>query len=64
MLWLTTKYLLTALVVVAVSELARYSDRLGALVAALPLVTILTLVWLYLEGQPPAKISNHAWYTF
>lgn len=64
MAWIVTKYFLTAAVVVLVSELAKRSDRLGGLVAALPLVTILTLIWLYVEKQPTAKIANHAWYTF
>ena len=64
MLWLITKYFLTAAVVVLVSEAARRSDRLGGFIAALPLVTVLTLVWLYLEKQPPQKIANHARYTF
>lgn len=27
-------------------------------------MTVLTLVWLYLERQPTEKIGNHAWYTF
>jgi len=62
--WLITKYLLTAAVVVLVSELARRSDKLGAFVAALPIVTILVLIWLYVERQPQQKIANHAWYTF
>ena len=59
-----TKYLVTAALIVLVSELAKLSDRAGALVASLPLVTIMVLIWLYLEQQPAAKISNHAWYTF
>ena len=62
--YLLIKYLVTAGVVVLVSELARRSDRIGALVAALPLVTLLTLIWLHLEHQPVAKLGNHAWYTF
>jgi uncharacterized membrane protein (GlpM family) len=62
--WLITKYLATAAVVVVVSEAARRSDRLGGLIGALPLVTILALVWLYLEHQPQEKLANHAWYTF
>ena len=62
--WLITKYLLTAAVVVVVSEVARRSDRIGALIAALPLVTLLVLIWLHLEQQPASKITNHAWYTF
>lgn len=64
MAWIITKYMLTAAIVVMVSELAKRSDKLGALVAALPLVTLLTLIWLYVEKQPQEKIANHAWYTF
>ncbi|TPG47777.1 DUF3147 family protein [Rhodanobacter glycinis] len=62
--WLVTKYLITAAVVVLVSEVAKRSDRLGGLFAALPLVTVLALIWLYVERQPQVKIANHAWYTF
>ena len=61
---LITKYLVTAAVVVVVSEAAKLSDKLGGFIAALPLVTVLTLIWLHIEDQPPAKVANHAWYTF
>ena len=64
MAWLITKYLITAAVVVLISELAKRSDKLGGFVAALPLVTFLALIWLYIEQQPTQKIANHAWYTF
>lgn len=64
MTWLITKYLLTAGVVVLVSEAAKRSDKLGGLIAALPLVTLLALIWLHVENQPAEKVANHAWYTF
>ncbi|EPR7684404.1 TPA: DUF3147 family protein, partial [Enterobacter chengduensis] len=64
MLWLLIKYAITAGMVVFISEVAKRSDRLGGLVAALPLVTVLVLVWMKLEGQSQQKIANHAWYTF
>lgn len=64
MLFLFLKYGLTAAVVVIVSEVAKRSDRLGALIASLPLVTVLVLVWLHVEDQPTTKVANHAWYTF
>ncbi|ROQ21546.1 MULTISPECIES: DUF3147 family protein [Marinimicrobium] len=64
MMWIVTKYLLTAAVVVLVTEAAKRSDRLGGLLAALPMVTVLALIWLYIENQPQEKIANHAWYTF
>jgi hypothetical protein len=64
MTWIITKYALTAAMVVLVSEVAKRSDKLGGFVAALPLITILTLIWLYVERQSAEKIANHAWYTF
>ena len=64
MTWLITKYLLTAAVVVLVSEAAKRSDKFGGFIAALPLITMLALIWLYIEQQPQEKIANHAWYTF
>jgi hypothetical protein len=63
MWWIVTKYLVTAGVVVLVSEFAKRSDKLGGFIAALPLVTLLTLIWLHVERQPEAKVANHAWYT-
>lgn len=55
---------MTAAVVVLVSEVAKRSDQMGALIASLPLVTFMVLIWLYYEQQPVEKISNHAFYTF
>jgi len=51
MAWLATKYLITAAVVIVVSEAAKRSDKLGGFVAALPLVTFLALIWLYMDKQ-------------
>jgi uncharacterized membrane protein (GlpM family) len=59
-----TKYLLTAGMVVFISEVAKRSDKLGGFIAALPLMTLLTLTWLYIENQSDEKIANHAYYTF
>ena len=64
MFWIAFKYMVTAGVVVLVSEIARHSDRLGAFLASLPLVTVLVLIWMYIDNQSIDKISNHAFYTF
>jgi len=61
---LIIKYLITAAVVVLVSEIAKRSDQMGALIASLPLITFLVLIWLHMENQSAEKISNHAYYTF
>ncbi|MEY3480610.1 MAG: putative rane protein [Verrucomicrobiota bacterium] len=64
MILLITKYAVTAFVIVLVSELAKRSDKLGALVSSLPFVTIMVMVWLHFEKQGTAKLANHAFYTF
>lgn len=64
MKFLILKYAVTAFIIVLVSEVAKRTDRLGALLASLPFVTIMVMVWLYIEGQGDEKISNHAFYTF
>jgi len=61
---LITKYAVTAFVIVLVSELAKRSDRLGALISSLPFVTIMVMVWLHLEKQGTEKLASHAFYTF
>lgn len=64
MSWIIVKYLTTAGLVVLISEVAKRSDKLGALIAALPLVTVLTLIWLTIEHASQEKIANHAYFTF
>lgn len=64
MLFIVFKYAATAALIVLVSELAKRSDRLGALIAALPIVTITVMIWLYLERQGTEKVANHAYFTF
>jgi hypothetical protein len=58
------KILFTAIIIVIISEIAKHYDRLAAAIASLPLVTLITLFWLYYENQPEEKIANHAYYTF
>jgi F0F1-type ATP synthase assembly protein I len=64
MLFLIVKYAVTAFVIVLVSEVAKRSDRVGALIASLPLVTVMAMIWMHVENQPATKIANHAYYTF
>lgn len=64
MAWIITKYAITAALIVLISEVAKRSDKLGAFIAALPMVTVLAMVWMYVEKQPISKISQHALLTF
>jgi len=58
MLYYTIKILLSAFILVAVSEIAKRSSMLGALLASLPLTSLLAFVWLYLDTGDVQKVSN------
>lgn len=60
-MYLLLKVLLTAAVIVTVSELARRSVPLAAVLASLPLTSILALLWLYHDtgsGELAAALSR------
>ena len=64
MIYLISKILVTAFLIVIISEIAKTNERMGGLVAALPITTIMILFWLYYEKTPTEKISNHMSFTF
>jgi len=64
MTWLIVKYLISAGAIVLISEVAKRSGKIGALLTALPLISLLALIWMYAENQPVEKIGNYAFYTF
>ncbi len=51
------KILVTAVLVAIVSELSRRNNFLAALLASIPLVSVLALAWLYLETREPMKVA-------
>lgn len=57
MIYYTIKIMLSALVIVAVSEIAKRSSLLGALLASLPLTSLLAFVWLYLDTGDTQKVA-------
>jgi len=54
------KVLISALLIAAASELARRQAWFGALIASLPLTSILALIWLWRDGTEPAQIAAFA----
>jgi hypothetical protein len=43
--------------VLAISEIARRSSFAGALLASIPLVSVLAIIWLYVDTKDVAKVS-------
>lgn len=58
MLYYTLKVLISALLIVAISEIAKRSSGFAALVASLPITALLAFVWLHLEASPPERIAE------
>ena len=54
------KVVLSALLIAAASELARRQAWFGALIASLPLTSILALIWLWRDGTESAQIAAFA----
>jgi hypothetical protein len=54
------KVLVSALIVAGASELARRYNTLGALLASLPLTSILAMIWLWQDGTPAPRIADFA----
>jgi hypothetical protein len=51
------KIAVTALVVVAVSEIAKRSTAWAALLASLPLTSVLAFIWLYLDTNDTERVA-------
>ena len=64
MLYLLIKALVSGAIIAAVSEIAKRYPGFGALVASLPLVSVLGMIWLWRDTQDPVRIAAHAGATF
>lgn len=58
MIYYVIKVVISALLIVAISEIAKRSSGFAALLASLPLTSLLAFIWLHLEGSPPAQIAE------
>jgi len=54
------KGLLSGTIVVAASEIAKKSSIFGALIVSLPIISILSLFWLYNDTKDTAKVADFA----
>ncbi len=58
MLYYALKVGLSAIVIVAITEIAKRSNGFAALIAALPLTSLLAFVWLHVEGVESLRIAE------
>jgi hypothetical protein len=64
MLYLILKAALSGIVIAVVSEVAARRPGVGALIVSLPLVSILSIIWLWRDTSDVVRIAAHAEATF
>lgn len=58
------KLFISAAVIVLVTKIQLFNDKLSALLIALPVTSLVAMVWMQAEKQGSQRIANHAEGTF
>lgn len=64
MLYAAIKAIISGILIAVISETGRRSPALGALIASLPLVSVLAMMWMWRETRDVERIAAHAQATF
>ena len=64
MTYFLLKAALSGLIIALVSEVAKRAPGVGALIASLPLISILGMMWLWRDTGDGARLATHAEATF
>jgi hypothetical protein len=52
------KIAISALLIVAVSEISKRSSFLGGLLASLPIISFMAMIWLYVDTKDTQKVAS------
>ncbi|MEH6455946.1 MAG: DUF3147 family protein [Cocleimonas sp.] len=52
------KIVITTILIVAISEISKRSSLIGAILASVPLVSVIAMIWLYQDTKDISKISE------
>lgn len=58
MLYYILKVFLSAIIVVAISEISKKSSFWGSALASIPLISFLAFIWMYVETKDIGKVAN------
>jgi hypothetical protein len=64
MLYMAVKAAISGVIIAIVSEVAKRWPGFGGLIASLPLVSVLGMIWLWRDTADPARMAAHATGTF
>ena len=58
------KLIISSIIIVIVSEISKRSSFFGAILASIPIVTVLSMIWLYIDTENISKIKNFSFNIF
>ncbi len=58
MLYIAVKTIMTAVIIVGISEIGKRHTTFAALLAALPLTSVLAMIWLYIDTGDKSNIAD------
>lgn len=64
MWYLVLKSAISGVIIMVISEVAKRSPSFGALIASLPLISILGMIWLWRDTKDAERLAAHAGATF
>ncbi|MFD2658428.1 MULTISPECIES: DUF3147 family protein [Gracilibacillus] len=59
-MYVILKIIVSAVVIGIVTEVSRRLPSYGGIIAALPLVSLLSIIWLYVQGEETTTLSKFA----
>ncbi len=58
MTYYIAKIVITTVLIVAISEMAKRSSFAGAILASIPIISVLAMTWLYVESKDVTKVAE------
>lgn len=58
MLYYVFKTILASVIIVTVTEVSKFNAQLGGFIKALPLISVISFIWIYSESKDVAAISQ------
>ena len=58
MTYYITKIAVTTVLIVLISEISKRSTLIGAILASVPLVSVLAMIWLYVDTRDAAQVAE------
>ncbi|MDD5406699.1 MAG: DUF3147 family protein [Sulfurovaceae bacterium] len=56
MIYYLTKIIITTILIVIISEISKRNTLIGSILASIPLVSVLAMIWLYVDTNNSTKV--------